>query len=263
MIDKTNVIKMERLVKQMSKTAIVTGGSRGIGKAMVKKLASMGYDVVVNFVSDRSKQGTLDLIDEIEKQYKVKGFAAQGDVSDYDTCKRIVDDTVKKFGPKIDVLVNNAGIDINKSFLDVTPKEYTNLINVNLMSYMHFSHVVLPYMVKANSGNIINVSSIGGMMGLANQVDYCTSKSGIIGLTRSLAAEFGPKNIRVNCIAPGMIMTDMLLQADQKAVAALKQAVPLGDIGEVEDISGCMEYIINAKYVTGQTISPNGGILMP
>ncbi|NLF35752.1 MAG: SDR family NAD(P)-dependent oxidoreductase [Clostridiaceae bacterium] len=247
----------------MSKTAIVTGGSRGLGKAMVKKLASMGYNVVVNFVSDRSREGTLELIEEIEKEYKIKGIAIQGDVSDYDTCKRLVDETVKTFGDKIDVLVNNAGIDNNKSFLKITPDEYIRLVNINLMSYLHMTHVVLPYMASNKEGNIINIASIGGMMGVAEQADYCAAKSGVIGFTRGLAVEFGPKNIRVNCIAPGMIWTDMLRHADQKAVAALKTAIPLGEIGEVEDIADCMEYLIDAKYVTGQTISPNGGILMP
>lgn len=247
----------------MNKTAIVTGGSRGLGKAMVKKLASMGYNVVVNFVSDRSKEGTLDLIHDIEKEYNVKGLAIQGDVSDYDTCKRLIDETVKLFGSKIDVLVNNAGIDNNKSFLKITPQEYTKLVNVNLMSYLHMTHVALPYMVEHKDGNIINIASIGGMMGVAEQADYCAAKSGVIGFTRGLAVEFGPRNIRVNCIAPGMIWTDMLRQADQNAVAALKTAIPLGEIGEVNDIADCMEYLINAKYVTGQTISPNGGILMP
>jgi 3-oxoacyl-[acyl-carrier protein] reductase len=125
------------------------------------------------------------------------------------------------------------------------------------------TQVALPYMGEHKDGNIINIASIGGMMGVAEQADYCAAKSGVIGFTRGLAVEFGPRNIRVNCIAPGMIWTDMLRQADQNAVAALKTAIPLGEIGEVNDIADCMEYLINAKYVTGQTISPNGGILMP
>jgi len=248
---------------KMNKTAIVTGGSRGLGKAMVIKLASMGYNVVVNFVSDRSRVKTDELIAQIEKEYKVKGLSAQGDVSDYNTCKLIVDAAVNKFGSKIDILVNNAGIDNNLSFLKIKPEQYIRLIGINLLSYLHMAHLVLPYMADANEGCIVNIASIGGMMGVAEQADYCAAKSGIIGFTRGLAVEFGAKNIRVNCIAPGMIWTDMLKECDQTALAALKKTVPLGEIGDVEDIAGCLEYLVNAKYMTGQTVSPNGGILMP
>lgn len=247
----------------MSKNAIITGGSRGLGEGMVLKLAEMGYNVVLNFVSDRSKPKAEALVDKIKKEYGVEGLAVQADVSEYDSCKKIVDAAVEKFGNKIDVLVNNAGIDNNLSFLKIKPEQYTRLINVNLMSYLHCAHLVLPYMVEAKDGCIINVSSIGGMMGVAEQIDYCASKSGVIGLTRGLAIEFGNSGIRANTISPGMIWTDMLREADQTAVNALKQAIPLGEIGEIDDISICMEYLINAKYVTGQTISPNGGILMP
>lgn len=247
----------------MAKNAIITGGSRGLGEGMVLKLAEMGYNVVLNFVSDRSKEKADALVERIEKEYGVQGLAVQADVADYNGCKKIVDACIEKFGRKIDVLVNNAGIDNNLSFLKIKPEQYTRLINVNLMSYLHCAHLVLPYMVEAKEGCIVNVSSIGGMMGVAEQADYCAAKSGVIGLTRGLAIEFGSSNIRVNTIAPGMIWTDMLKGADQAAVAVLKQAIPLGEIGEVDDISGCLEYLIKAKYVTGQTISPNGGILMP
>jgi 3-oxoacyl-[acyl-carrier protein] reductase len=247
----------------MSKNAIITGGSRGLGEGMVLKLAEMGFNVVLNFVSDRSKSKADALVEKIQKEYGVDGLAIQADVADYDGCKKIIDAAVEKFGNKIDVLVNNAGIDNNLSFLKITPEQYTRLINVNLMSYLHCTHLALPYMVEAKEGCIINVSSIGGMMGVAEQADYCAAKSGVIGLTRGLAVEFGRTGVRVNSIAPGMIWTDMLREADQAAVNVLKQAIPLGEIGEVDDIAGCMEYLINAKYVTGQTISPNGGILMP
>ena len=247
----------------MVKTAIVTGGSRGLGEGMVLKLAQMGYNVVVNFVSENSKVKAEALANRIKNEYGVEGLAVQADVSEYDQCKKLVEATVNKFGNKIDVLVNNAGIDNNLPFIKLTPEKYTHLINVNLMSYFHCCHLVLPYMLEAKEGCIVNISSIGGMMGVSEQVDYCAAKSGVIGLTRGLAVEYGKQNIRVNTIAPGMIWTDMLRGADQVAVDALKQAVPLGEIGDVEDISGCLEYLINAKYVTGQTISPNGGILMP
>ena len=247
----------------MAKNAIVTGGSRGIGRSIVKRLAKMGYNVVVNFISDSSKVLADDLIREITKEYGVEGLAIQADVAEYDDCKKIIDAAIEKFGRKIDVLVNNAGIGHKLSFLEITPEQYTRLINVNLMSCLHCSHLVLPFMAEAKEGVIINISSIGGMMGVSRQADYCAAKSGVIGLTRGLAIEFGPYNIRVNNIAPGLIWTDMLKGADQDALKIRKEAVPLGEIGEVEDISQCVEYLVKAKYMTGQTVSPNGGILMP
>ncbi len=247
----------------MAKTAIVTGGSRGLGEGMIKKLAEMGYNVVANYVSDRSKPLAEKLIQNIEQKYGIQGLAFQADVSDYESCERLIQATVEKFGDKIDVLVNNAGIDNNLSFLEITPEQYKKLIDVNLMSYLHCAHLVMPYMIKQKEGYIINVSSIGGMMGVPEQADYCAAKSGVIGFTRALAAEFGRYNIRVNNIAPGMIWTDMLREADQTAVKAMEQMIPLGKIGEVDDISDCLEYLVKAKYVTGQTISPNGGIIMP
>ncbi len=123
-------------------------------------------------------------------------------------------------------------------------------------------HLSLPYMVK-NGGPIINTSSIGGLTGVPNQADYCAAKSGVIGLTMALAVEFACQNIRINAIAPGMIWTDMLRVVNQDEVQALNLSIPMGETGDVDDISECMEYLINAKYVTGQVISPNGGIVMP
>ncbi len=125
-------------------------------------------------------------------------------------------------------------------------------------------HLSLPYMVDLEEGaSIVNTSSIGGLMGVANQGDYCAAKSGVIGLTRALALEFASRKVRVNAIAPGMIMTDMLRGVNQDELNALAGTIPLGYIGDVSDISGCMEYIIKATYLTGQVISPNGGIIMP
>jgi len=245
------------------KNAIITGGSRGLGEAMVLKLAEMGYNVGINFVSQKSKELADNLIERIRSEYGVDGIAIQADVSKYEECKKVVDAFVNKFGNQIDVLVNNAGITNNLSFLKITPEQYTNVINVNLMSYLHMCHLVLPFMAEAKSGCIINTSSIGGLMGVSEQADYCASKSGVIGLTRALAMEFGKQGIRVNSIAPGMIWTDMLKSVDQAAVEYLKTTIPQGEIGDVSDISGAMAYLIEAKYMTGQTVSPNGGIIMP
>ena len=244
------------------KTAIITGGSRGLGEGMVLKLAEKGYNVVLNYVSDSSGKLADNILARVKNDYGVDGIAIQADVSDYSQCEKIVSAAVEKFGNKIDVLINNAGITNNVSFLDITPDQYEHLVNVNLVSYMHMCRLVLPYMAESNEGCIINVSSIGGLMGVAQQGDYCAAKAGVIGLSRALATEFACKGIRVNSIAPGMIWTDMLKSVDQVAVQALKQTIPLGEIGEIEDIAQAMAYLVDAKYVTGQVISPNGGIIM-
>jgi len=246
----------------MSKTAIITGGSRGIGSAMTLKLGEMGYNVVINYRSDSSKSLSDDLAKELTDKYGVETLVVRADVSKYEDCEALVKASAEKFGDKIDVLVNNAGITNNCNFIDITKEQYMAVIDTNLLSLMHMCHLALPYMVDQDSC-IINTSSIGGLMGVVNQVDYCAAKSGVIGLTRALAMEYAGRKVRVNAIAPGMIMTDMLRGVNQDELKALAATIPQGYIGDVSDIAGCMEYMINASYVTGQTISPNGGIVMP
>lgn len=240
--------------------AIITGGARGIGEAMCLQMAAEGYNVVVNYVSDSSAPKAMDLVKRMESEHGVKGLAVQADVSDYEQCKNLVSEAVSTFGEKIAVLVNNAGIAYGKSFLEITEPEYSRLIGINLTSALHCTHLVLPYMVKLGYGCIVSTSSVGGIMGVANQIDYSAAKAGIIGMTKAMAKEFGQYHIRVNCIAPGMIWTDMLKHSSQEAVEALKAMTPLGTIGEAKDISDCLSYVVNAEFLTGQTISPNGGL---
>lgn len=244
------------------KTAIVTGGSRGIGEAMVYKLGEMGYNIVVNYRSNSSKELTENVIKNLKERYGVEGLSVQADVSVYEDCEKLVKAAVEKFGEKIDVLVNNAGITNNSPFTSLPKEKYMAVLNTNLISAFHMCHFVVPYMVKANGGCVISTSSIGGLMGVANQADYCASKSGLIGMTRALAMEFGKQGIRFNCICPGMIWTDMLRGVNQDEVQALAQSIPMGKIGDVEDIALAMEFLIKDQYVTGQCISPNGGIFM-
>ena len=245
------------------KTAIITGGSRGIGEAMTLKLGEMGYNVVINYRSDSSKALTEKVIATLKERYGVEGFAVQADVSKYEDCEKLVKAAVEKFGEKIDVLVNNVGITNNAAFCELPREKYMAVLETNLISAFHMCHFVVPYMVKAQEGCVINTSSIGGLMGVANQADYCASKAGLIGMTRALAMEFGKQHIRFNCICPGMIWTDMLRGVNQDEVAALKMGIPMGDIGDVEDIAVAMEFLIKDKYMTGQYVSPNGGIYMP
>ena len=250
----------------MAKTAIITGGSRGIGKALSLKLGEMGYNVVINYRSPSSKALSDEIAKELEEKYHVETLVVKADVSKYEECENLVKETVKKFGDKIDVLVNNAGITNNCNFIDITKEAYERVISTNLISFLHMSHLVLPYMVnhsdKEHQCSIVNTSSVGGMTGVINQADYCAAKSGVIGLSRALALEFAGRGIRVNVIAPGMIMTDMLRGVNQDELRALASTIPEGYIGDVSDIAGALEYILKAPYLTGQVISPNGGFVL-
>ncbi len=250
----------------MAKTAIITGGSRGIGEAMALKLGELGYNVVINYRSDSSKALSDNLAAKIQEEYKVETLVVRADVSKYEDCEALVKATVDKFGENIDALVNNAGITNNCNWIDIKREQYENVINTNLMSFLHMTHLVLPYMVNHSDRHhqccIVNTSSVGGLTGVINQADYCASKSGIIGLTRALALEFAGRGIRVNAIAPGMIMTDMLRGVNQEELNALAETIPEGFIGDVSDIAGALGYILTASYVTGQVISPNGGFVM-
>ena len=243
--------------------AIITGGSRGIGEAMALKLGEMGYNVVINYRSDSSKALTEALIQKLQQQYGVKGWAVQADVSKYEDCEKLVNAAAEYFDGKFDVLVNNAGITNNSPWCELSREKYMAVLETNLISAFHMCHFVVPYMVKAGSGCVVSTSSIGGLMGVANQADYCASKAGLIGMTRALAMEFGKQGIRFNCICPGMIWTDMLCGVNQDEVAALKMGIPMGEIGDVEDIALALEFLIRDKYMTGQYVSPNGGIYMP
>ncbi len=248
-------------MSESTKTAIVTGGTRGLGHAMALKLGDLGYNVAVNYHSNNSKALADQTVEQLEAK-GVKAMAVQADVSQYEECEKLVSTVVGRFGEKLDVLVNNAGITNNCNFIDITPEAYTRVINTNLLSLLHMSHLCLPYLVDHDSC-IVNTSSVGGLTGVINQADYCAAKSGVIGLTRALALEFAERKVRVNAIAPGMIMTDMLRGVNQDELRALAATIPVGRIGDPEDIAGCLEYIVTAGYLTGQVISPNGGFVMP
>ncbi|MBE6003767.1 MAG: 3-oxoacyl-ACP reductase FabG [Lachnospiraceae bacterium] len=250
----------------MGKTAIITGGSRGIGKAMALKLGELGYDVVINYVSDSSKAKAEEIAEQIKTDYGVEGLVVRADVSKYEDCEALVKAAADKFGENIDVLVNNAGITNNCNWIDIKHEQYEKVIATNLMSLLHMTHLVLPHMInhsdKEHQCQIVNISSVGGLTGVINQADYCAAKSGVIGLTRALALEFAGRGVRANAIAPGMIMTDMLRGVNQDELNALAATIPEGYIGDVSDIAGALEYILKAPYLTGQVISPNGGFVL-
>ena len=249
----------------MSKIAIVTGGTRGLGEAMTLKLGDMGYNVAINYHSDSSKALADNLISKLESK-GVEAIAVQADVSKYEDCEKLVRAVTERFGNKLDVLINNAGITNNCNFIDITVEAYTRVINTNLLSLLHMSHLCLPYLVDHDSC-IINTSSVGGLTGVINQADYCAAKSGVIGLTRALALEFASPKYSEGLIGLsaciGGDIPQLLLNGMVDEAKALAATIPMGYIGEPSDIAGCMEYILTARYLTGQTISPNGGFVMP
>ena len=242
----------ENLEKNIqNKVAIVTGGSRGIGKSIVEKLSLNGYNVILNY--NNSFQNAQDIANN---NSNISIFKA--DVSNYDDVKKLVDFTINKFG-HIDLLVNNTGIDLIKPINDTNVSDFDNILKTNLYSAFYTCKEVVPYMIKEKSGHIINISSIWGITGASCEVAYSISKAGLDALTKSLAKELGPSNILVNSIAPGIIDTDMnkFLTDDEKK--QILNEIPLEKFGSTSDVADCVLFLADSAYITGQVIQINGG----
>ena len=239
----------------MEKVAIITGASRGIGREIAKQLAKNKIKVIANY--NHSEKEAKKLKEELEKE-NVEIDIVKADVSKREEAKKLVEYTFEKY-KRIDILVNNAGISEYKMFIDETEEDWNRIINTNLYSAFIMSQEVIPYMVHQKEGCIINISSIWGMVGASLEVLYSISKAGMDGMTKALAKELGPSNIRVNSIAPGSIDTDMNANLTIDELKQLKEEIPLERIGKVEDIAKCVKWLIEDNYTTGQVISINGG----
>lgn len=239
----------------MQKIAIVTGSSRGIGKEIVKTLAREGIKVIANY--NKSEEQMQELKEELKKE-NIEIDVVQADVSKKEEVKKIVKYTLDKYN-KIDILINNAGISEYKLFTDETDEDWNRIINTNLYSAFAMCREVVPNMVHRKEGCIINISSIWGMVASSYEVLYSISKAGMDGLTKGLAKELGPSNIRVNSIAPGSINTDMNNDLTKDELMKLQNDIPLGRIGETSDIAKCVKWLLEDQYTTGQIISINGG----
>ena len=237
----------------MNKTVLITGGSRGIGKSMVYAFSKAGYNVLLNF--NRSESIANEIAAELEN---VKVYGAN--VADQQSIINMVEYTNQVFGG-IDILINNAGISCTGLLQDISLDEWNNVINVNLTGTYNLCKAVLPQMIAKQSGKIINISSVWGIAGASCEVAYSASKAGVIGLTKALAKEVGPSNIQVNCIAPGIIMTDMISDYSMEELDDITKQIPLGRIGSTDDIANVALFLASdaANYITGQIISPNGG----
>ncbi len=239
----------------MEKVVIITGASRGIGREIAKRLAKKGLKVIANY--NKSEKEAEKLKAELEQE-EISIDIVKADVSKREDVRKLVKYTLNKYD-KIDVLINNAGISEYKLFTDETDKDWNKIINTNLYSAFAMSQEVIPNMVHNKSGLIINISSAWGVVGGSLEVVYSISKAGMDGMTKALAKELGPSNIRVNSIAPGMIYTKMNEKFTEEELRGIKEEIPLGVIGEASDISKCIEWLIEDKYTTGQVISINGG----
>lgn len=243
-----------------NKTAVVTGGSRGIGKAIALKLAGMGANIVFNYRSEGPNVS--ELVEELSAK-GVQVLACKGDVSSFEEAGNIVNAAIEKFG-SIDVLVNNAGITKDNLILRMNEDDFDKVIDVNLKGTFNCIKNASRQMLKQKSGKIVNISSIVGVAGNAGQCNYAASKAGIIGLTKSLAKEFGSRGITVNAVAPGFIQTDMTAVLSEKVKEGLMDSIPMKRLGSAEDVANLVCFLASdaASYITGQVINVDGGMVM-
>ncbi|MEI3401266.1 MAG: 3-oxoacyl-ACP reductase FabG [Clostridia bacterium] len=230
---------------------LITGASRGIGKEIARRLAQDGNAVIVNYNKSEEQAQKLQQENPNIEIYKA-------DVSQREEVHKMIENILNKYG-KIDVLVNNAGISESKVFTDVTDEDWNKIINTNLYSAFCVTQEVLPNMIHNKKGCIINISSVWGIVGASCETIYSIAKAGMDGMTKSLAKELGPSNIRVNSIAPGIIDTDMNKKLTSNDIENIEEEIPLGKIGKTIDIARCVKWILEDEYTTGQIISVNGG----
>ena len=237
-------------------TALITGAGRGIGKTIAVKLAESGLDIAIadmNPVSD-------DVLREIE-EYGTKCLAFQLDVTDVKSVNSVVKKIIDETGG-IHILVNNAGITQDNLFMRMKPEQWSQVIDVNLNGVFHVTKAVIRTMVKQHSGRIINISSVVGFSGNPGQVNYSSTKSGLIGFTKSLSREVGTRGITVNAVAPGFINTAMTQALNESQQQAILSQIPLGRMGEAEDIANAVAFLASeeASYITGTVLHVNGGM---
>ncbi len=239
---------------------VVTGAGRGIGRAIAEELGHGGARVVVNY--SKSKEAALDLVARLQKNGSPGAVAIQADVSDAAQAANLIEETIQRFG-RIDVLVNNAGINIDRSMKNLTPQDWDKVIQVDLNSYFYTFKAALPYFMQQKSGKIINISSVIGQMGNFGQANYAAAKAGIVGFTKTAALELARFNVTVNAIAPGFIATEMFEVIPEKPKEAILARIPLGRAGTPQEVARAVRYlIVDGDYYTGETFSMNGGIYM-
>lgn len=240
------------------KVVIVTGGSRGIGSTIAKEMAARGAKVVINYNS--SQESAEAVIEEIELSGGV-ALACKANVGILEEAQYLVEKTKSEYG-KVDILVNNAGITRDRTFRNLSPEEWTEVINVNLNSIYHTTSAVINTMLEQKFGRIINISSIIGQAGGFGQTNYAASKSGMIGFTKSLALETAKNGVTVNAVCPGYIETEMFAAVPEKVMDQIVSKIPMKRLGKTSEIADAVLFLANSSYITGQCINVNGGVYM-
>ena len=242
------------------KVAVVTGASRGIGRAIAKKMASLGAFVVVNY------NGSQERAEKVKQEIEEAGGTAaiyQCDVSDYGKCETFIQNVITEYG-HLDILVNNAGVTRDGLLMKMTEEDFGKVIDTNLKGAFHTIRFASRQMLKPKGGRIINMSSVVGVTGNAGQANYAASKAGIIGLTKAAARELASRGITVNAIAPGFIETDMTSVLPEKVREASAAQIPLGSFGKPEQVAAAAAFLASedAGYITGQVLHVDGGMAM-
>lgn len=242
------------------KSALVTGASRGIGRAIALKLASLGAKVAINFAGNLAKaQEVKSAVEEIGGE----AILVQGNVADFQTVQSIIKTVIEKFGT-IDILVNNAGITRDNLLIKMSESDFDEVIATNLKGVFNCTKAVARLMMKQRAGRIINLSSVVGLTGNISQANYAAAKAGIIGFTKSTAKELASRNVTANAVAPGFINTDMTNVLSDKIKEDLLKGIPAGRIGEAQDVANLVAFLASdqAAYITGQIIAVDGGMAM-
>lgn len=244
----------------MRSCALVTGASRGIGRAVAAALAREGWPVCVNYLERRD--AAEDLVSELRSQGRA-AMAFQADVADREAVKSMVRAAEEALGP-VELLVNNAGVSRQGLFQDLDDGDWARLLAVNLTGPRNAILAVLPHMLSEKRGCVVNISSMWGLRGASCEAAYAATKAGLIGLTRSLALELAPSGIRVNCVAPGCVETDMVRALGEETRRMLAEETPLGRLGRPEDIAGAVAFLASEKaaFITGQVLTADGGFIV-
>lgn len=243
----------------MKKVAFITGATRGIGKEIALTLAMEGYDIAINYRTEN--EDVKNTVREIEK-IGSKCIAVEGDISSFEDAEKNVQEIINKFS-RIDVLVNNAGITRDMLLMRMKKEDFEDVINTNLVGTFNITKNVIPYMLKARVGRIINIASVVGISGNAGQTNYSASKAGIIGFTKSLAKEVASRNILVNVVAPGFIQTSMTDVLKDEIKEEIAKNIPLKRIGTPKDVANVVKFLVSedSTYITGQVVNVDGGML--
>ena len=241
------------------RVALITGGAKGIGKAIAKKFAKNGYDLILNYVSDKTD---LEGIQNEFKEYGVEVLLEKANVSNYEQCENMVKAAIEKFG-RIDTLINNAGVTKDNLLMRMKEEDFDKVISINLKGTFNMTKLVTPYMMKKREGRIVSISSVVGVVGNAGQSNYAASKAGIIGFTKSVAKELASRNILANCVAPGFIATDMTSVLSDKVKESINAQIPLKRMGTADEIANAVYFLGGEEntYITGQTLNIDGGMI--